>query len=148
MPSGPIRLLLVLLTASACAAHVTGIVEASDGATSLRSMGGRKVPLWLDADGKPLNDLDGYTVEVWGRRAVGPLRVDRWSVVEGTLPAWAGVLERRGVQLGLLDRGSQAFYFIGDVPELEPHLGELVVVEGYVDGPHRVTVTAFRVLAR
>jgi hypothetical protein len=99
-------------------------------------------------EGRPLADLDGYTVEVWGRRALGPLRVERWAVVEGSLPAFVGVVERRGLQVGLLDQGSQAFYFLDGVDALAEHVGDLVVVEGYVDGPHRVRVTAYRALVR
>ncbi len=136
----------MVVVAGGCSAHVRGVLEEGPVGVVVRAMAGKPVPLVLAGAAKPLAQLNGYTVEVWGQRALGAIRVERWSVVEGSLPAVVGTLERRGVQLGLLDQGSRAFYFVVGAPDLNDHVGQIVLVEGFVDGPHQIVVVSWRSL--
>ena len=49
-------------------------------------------------------------------RLFGALRVTTWEVPEGLhgMAVWIGRLERRGMQLGLLDHDSGAFYLLDE----------------------------------
>jgi hypothetical protein len=60
------------------------------------------------------------------------------------------VLVGRGVQLGVQDRNSGAYYLVDEaaVQDLEPFIGKPVLLEGYVDGAHRIAVLYYRVLAQ
>jgi hypothetical protein len=53
------------------------------------------------------------------------------------------------VQVGLQDRNTGSFYFVDDVAAstLAPYVGLPVLVEGWVDGPQRINVQFYRVLA-
>jgi hypothetical protein len=150
---GRIGLRVVLATAlmSGCATHVIGVVEPTDPGTMLTTSTGQHYRLALGREASPMRWLDGHMAEVSGPRVGRRIQVKEWKVIEGLhgLPVWVGVLEARGVQIGLHDRNSGAYYFVDQdaVDTLWPFLGEPVLLEGYVEGAHRVRVVYFRVLA-
>lgn len=141
----------VLLLLSGCATHAIGIVAPADGDVLLTTVHGEDYRLVLDEDTRPLQYLDGHTAEVEGPASFGRLRVRDWSILEGLhgLPVWVGVLEWRQGALGLQDRNTGAFYYVDPDNEevLDPFAGTPVLLEGYVEGAHRVRVVYFRVLA-
>jgi hypothetical protein len=141
-----------LLLVSGCPFHDVGLVRPVDDTTTLEDIDGFTYRLILtDADAAPLHYLDGHTADVWGTRLFHNVHVTDWKVIEGLhgMPAWVGTLEEKGVQLAILDRNSKAWYVLDrDATEsLEPYVGKVVLVEGYVDGAQRVRVVYFRVLA-
>lgn len=111
---------------------------------------GERMRLVHGPDDAALDALDGYRVVLEGNRLFGALRVTTWEVPEGLhgMAVWIGRLERRGMQLGLLDHDSGAFYLLDEEAwrELDLAVGQLVLVEGYIDGPHRVRVLHHQVL--
>jgi len=142
---------LATLLRSGCPTHALGIVEPANPGTTLTTSTGMRYRLALGLDASPMKWLDGHMAEVSGPRVGKRIRVKEWKVVEGLhgLPVWVGELEARGVQIGLQDRNSGAYYLVDQeaANTLWPFLGEPVLLEGYVEGAHRVRVVYFRVLA-
>ncbi len=145
-------LFAVLAGASGCAVHLVGIVEPTAQGPVLETPRGEQHHLLLDAGSRPMAALDGHLVEVDGRKLPGGVRVEEWRIIEGPhgMTTWAGNVVAYGVQIGIEDRNSGALYFVDDLAAraLQPHLGEIVAVEGYVDGPHRIQVLYWTLLAR
>jgi len=139
------------LGSTGCVAHLVGLVEGGDEALTLVTTEGRRIRLSAQGDAAPVAWLDGHLVEVEGVRVLGRLRITDWKVHEGLhgMTAWAGLLQANGVQLGLDDRNSGAYYLLDpdSTEALWPYRGKPVLVEGYVEGAHRVRVMYFRVLA-
>jgi hypothetical protein len=139
------------LLAAGCSAHVVGLVEPAAAGPHLRTSEGASFALVVAGDSAPMSYLDGHTAEVWGRKALGRLVVADWKVLDGLhgLPTWVGPLVAQGVQIGVQDRNSGGFYLLDQAgaAALEAYVGEQVLVEGYVEGAHRVRVVYFRVLA-
>ena len=134
-----------LLGFAGCHAHLTGMVEApADEALRLKTSEGRAYRLVLPGDAAPVAKLDGFFVEVEGQRMCRTIRVADWEITQGLhgMSVWVGKLEERGIQLGMDDRNSGAFYFLDEsaTKTLRPYVGRLIVLEGYVVGPHRVKV--------
>lgn len=142
----------VLWVGPGCAWKGEGLVAHHGLGTTVTTPTGGRLKLVLGESDRALAHLDGHLVMLEGRRAFGSLRVTDWSVPEGThgMAAWVGRLERRGVQLGLQDRNSGAYYLLDSAswPVLSGAVGQEVLVEGYVDGPHEVKVMFYRVLAK
>lgn len=135
-----------------CAFHEVGLVTPIPAGARLETMDGGVYQLVLTGqDGAPLHYLDGHTADVYGTRVFHKVQVTDWKVIEGLhgMPAWIGVIEERGVQLGMLDRNSGAYYLLDRdaYDTLLPYVGQIVLVEGYVEGAQRVHVVYFRVLA-
>ena len=134
-----------------CAFHETGLVSHEENGTILERMDGRRFHLVLPPTARALSYLDGHTADVWGNSWFHHVRVTDWKIPEGLhgMATWVGTLEERGIQIGLLDRNSGAYYLVdADAAEsLAAFAGKPVLLEGYVDGPHRVRVLYFRVLA-
>ncbi len=142
-------ILVVLVALQGCAWRGEGLIEAGGAHAALRTPTGARMVLVLREPDRPLATLHGYRVLLDGRRLGRKLWVRRWSVAEGVrgLGVWIGRLERKGYGVGLLDHNSGAFYTLGEGAEsLTGAVGHWVVVEGYVDGPHRVRVLHHRVL--
>ncbi len=142
----------LLLAQAGCAAQTMGIVHpAAPRGVVLDTPQGERYRLGLPRDAHPMRWLDGHLVEVEGTRIFKHLRVEGWSVLEGRhgLPVWVGPIEVRGSQVGMQDRNSGSFVFLDEraVPVLSPHAGRVVLVEGYVEGAHRIRVVYFRILA-
>ena len=139
----------VTLLAS-CASKVVGIVEPADGGMRLITPVGKEVRLVLLEDARSIRYLDGHMVEVRGPKLGKTLKVRDWKVREGLhgLAVWVGPLEARGVQVGVHDRNSGGFYLLDDeaARDLEIYAGHPAVLEGYIEGPHRLHVVYYRVL--
>lgn len=141
-------LLLPMFFLLGCQAHLQGLVR-EDGA-SLLTPTGRTVRVRGEGPGAELPHLVGLLVDVDGVRTPAGVRATEVRATEGShgLSAWIGVLEGLGLQVGLHDRNSRAWY------ELEPDsaetlrelVGQPVFLEGYVEGPHEIRVLYFRVL--
>lgn len=142
---------LGLLLVGGCAYHQTGLVEVGPRGTTLVEPDGDSVTLVLGEGSQPIRHLEGHLVDVEGQRFMRAVRVEGWRVPEGLhgMAAWVGPLTPMGSQLGLQDRNSGGFYLLD--PEAEKALAryadQVVLLEGYVDGPHRIHVLFYRVLA-
>ncbi|MCO4743430.1 MAG: hypothetical protein KC912_01490 [Proteobacteria bacterium] len=145
------RLLLPLLLLSGCAVRHTGFVYGTGEFAELRTLDGRGYPLKLPAQAKPLGYLDGHTTEVEGFRIFRTIHVKDWRVHDGLhgLPTWVGPLIAYGAELGIQDRNSGVFYYVDAraARDLEAYIGDIVLLEGWVQDARRVTVAYFRVLA-
>jgi hypothetical protein len=145
-------MLAVCIGSAACMVHLHGMVLQEGGAPVLVESDGSRWKLVLGPESRVIAALDGHDLDVTGRRLAGR-RVavgDEWRVGDGRhgLPTWVGVLQLVGVQLGVQDRNSGAFYLVDrDAEEtLRPFVGRTVLVEGYVEGAHVVKVVYYRVL--
>ncbi len=127
-----------------CATHVRGLVEPTPTGARLTTVEGRSYRLILTPQSAPIHSLDGHLVDAWGTRVFRTVRVGRWMVGEGLhgMPTWVGELVVLGDQLGVEDVNSGVFYLLDDAsaPALQAYAGEIVLLEGYVTGPHRVHV--------
>ncbi|MFT4622457.1 MAG: hypothetical protein ACI8PZ_001113 [Myxococcota bacterium] len=112
---------------------------------------GERWQLVLLGPAEPLTALAGHVVEVTGQRVFRTVRVGGWRVREGQhgMPAWVGPVQRMGAQVGIDDRNTGQFFWLdaAAAAELGAHIGEMVLVEGYVDGPHRVRMTNYLLLS-
>lgn len=133
---------------SGCAVTLTGLVVDRGAGVALQESDGHELRLVLSGDALPMQNLQGHLARVQGRRGLGAVAVTDWQVLEGVhgLQAWVGELRWHGAQLGLVDRNSGGFYLLDDgaVSTLAPLVEGVVLVEGYVVGPNRVKVVAYR----
>lgn len=151
----PYAMLLAVLgiATGGCAFHAEGLVGPEGAVTVLNTLDGERYRLALDSeDTRPLAFLQNHTTEIDGTRVFRVVHVTDWKVLEGLhgMPTWVGVLQDQGGRnLGITDRNSDAFYVLdeGATGLLRPELGKVVLVEGYVEGPHQVHVVYYRVLA-
>ncbi len=143
-----LRWLLPLL--AGCAAHVRGFVVPTDSGTAITTLAGEEYTLVLSGQSAPLAHLDGHLTQVDGQRIGRSVRVAQWRVIEGLhgLPVWVGAVQRFGAQVGVQDLASQHVIWVDEAAAraLAPHLGDVVLVEGWVDGPQRVRVAYWRPL--
>ncbi len=141
---------VVALLLAGCPFHEVGLVYPGEEGTVLDTEHGERVELSTAGEDAPLAWLDRHTTEVWGNRMSGKVHVTDWKIPEGLhgMPAWVGELELRGAQLGLQDRNSGAYYLVDheSFSTLTPYVGRMILIEGYIDGAHRVKVMFFRVL--
>ncbi|MBA2320792.1 MAG: hypothetical protein H0V89_06520 [Deltaproteobacteria bacterium] len=145
-----VPIVAALFPAPGCAVRLRGVIEAPEGTARLRLLDGHSLRLIAAGPAAGLGSLDGSWVEITGQRTLGTVRVAWWTVTEGPhgFPAYVGVLQPFGSQLGLEDRASGATLLLDDaaVAALWPERGRLVVLEGYIDGPHRLHVTWSKVV--
>jgi hypothetical protein len=141
---------LAALLLTGCPFHETGLVRPTDEGTVLETPTGDQFRVVTAGQAAPLAALDGHTTEVWGTRISRRVHVTDWKVLEGLhgLPAWVGELDQRGIMIGVQDRNSGAYYLVDpdSAETLKPYVGKTVLLEGYVEGAHRVRVLYFRVL--
>ncbi|MEQ1503895.1 MAG: hypothetical protein ABMB14_16760 [Myxococcota bacterium] len=138
------------LGGAGCLVHRVGWVETADGPVELISADGDRERLLLLPAASAVRQLDGHLVEIDGRKGLRRIQVAGWRVVEGphALPVWVGPIQRLGVQIGVQDLSSGALVFVDAAAEdaLGTHVGQLVAVEGYIDGPQRIQVQYWRLL--
>lgn len=144
-----IALLFAGLGACVPSAH-HGVVQVQGDTITLIRTEGPAVRLVAGAPGIPLDKLDGYGVTVDGERLGRRLRVTTWEVTDGgdgSAP-FVGILTRAGLQWELHDPKSGSVFRLVDrsVGDLAAHSGELVVVSGFVAGPHEINVVRWRAL--
>jgi len=147
-----VLLVAALAFAPGCAIKVAGLARPTPGGPTVETREGTTYRLVTTPDSAPLAQLDGHEVVVDGQRAFGAVRVTDWQVVSGLhgMPVWVGPVKVMGAQIGVADRNSGAFYWVDDgaARTLREHIGETVLLEGYVDGPHRVRVMYWRPLSK
>lgn len=106
--------------------------------------------LSLDADSDPLRFLDGHFTEVDGLRTGKRVRVEEWRIIEGVhgMPVFVGKLSRQPPLLGMDDHTTGSYIRLDEKASktLEEHVGDVVLVEGYIEGANLVKVVYFKVL--
>lgn len=137
--------------APGCAFHGVGLATPAPAGPQLMTSDGATWQLVVSGDATALGGLDGHTAEVWGRRGVGRVVVvTDWKVVEGLhgMPVFVGPTAAMGSQVVIEDHNTGGVYFVDEegADVLWPFVGEWVLVEGYVEGAHRVRVVYYRVL--
>lgn len=143
-------MLLPLLLGCSLHAVQTGLVQSGDAGLGLVGDTGRRASLVARDDAAPLHHLEGCTVEVRGLQLGRRLWVDDWKVLDagdGSMP-FVGVLRRDGMQWSLRDRNSGSTVFLDpdSLAGLEAHVGEPVLLIGYILGAHRVNVVRWKSL--
>lgn len=141
----------VALGLSGCAWKGEGLVHSDGPGAWLETSTGQRMRLLFDAERAPMRHLEGHILAIEGTRIFKNVRVSDVRIPSGVtgMPVWFGRLERRGMMLGMTDYNTGGSYFLFDADvyeELAPFVGEFVLIEGYVDGPHRVRVMQFEVL--
>lgn len=133
-----------------CAAHAVGWVETAAGRPEMTVGDGDRVRLGLVGGSAALKELDGYLVEVNGRRLLGKLQVVTWRAIEGPhgMPVWVGPVQRWGVQIGVADEvtGDLVWVNASVAGRVGDQLGRRVVIEGYSIGRDDVQVVEWRPL--
>lgn len=141
---------LSTLLLTACVWKGEGLIQSTPLGPVVQTSTGARLRLVHGPDDAALDGLDGFRVLLEGQRVFRTLRVSDWEIPEGVhgMAVWVGRLERRGVQLGLSDHNSGAYYLLesSSWPDLQDAVGSWVAIEGYVDGPHRVVVLHHQVL--
>lgn len=142
--------IVVLALLSGCAWKGEGLVESTATGPYLRASTGQRWRLIATDEDRILGHLEGQIVTLEGRRVLKNLTVKSFRIPTGIhgMPVWFGTLERRGLQLGLQDRNNGGYYLLrpGFPDALLDAIGSQVLVEGYVDGPHRVRVMFYSIL--
>ena len=132
-------------------AEVAGVVRVSDGSrVHVDALSGESYRLSLSGDAAWLHDLEGSSVWVQGTRLGQKIWVGEWRVVtgaDGSAP-YLGWLRRHGANLVLSDRNSGAEYVFdpSSFAVLEEAAGQVVLVTGFVVGPHTLRVVDWRVV--
>ncbi|MEC7240578.1 MAG: hypothetical protein VXW32_05020 [Myxococcota bacterium] len=131
--------------------EVAGVVRVSDGSeVHLDAMSGESYRLFLSAEAEWLRELDGASVWAQGPQLGDRFWVGEWRVVtgaDGSAP-YLGPLRLHGANLVLRDRNSGADYVFDEASfhKLKGSAGEVVLVSGFVVGPHTLHVVEWRVL--
>ena len=133
-----------------CSFHASGLARPDGAGVSLEQMDGHIVRLVTGPESFPLRALDGHSITIDGQRIGRTVRVGAWTVDDGLhgMPVWVGPVRLMGAQIGIEDHNSQAFYWVDDdaARTLAPHADKVVLLEGYIDGPHRIHVLYWRSL--
>jgi len=134
----------------AVAVRAVGRVAPVGDAMVITSSEGTSRPLELSGVAEPMRYLDGHTVTVEGVLHKQAIQVRRWHVIEGLngLSVWVGRLVSTPDGLGLVELDSDAvFQLDADVaPDLEPWIGQTVLVEGLIEGALGIRVMFYRPL--
>lgn len=147
-----VPILLCLAASTGCAVTLRGLVEpAADGAI-LVDPEGRSWTLDLRTRrARLLTHLDGEGIELSGARRGARIRVDDWSLREGThgLQAFFGPIREVGGVVVVQDEVSGGPVRLDKEASnvLSQSVGEMVLIEGYVEGAQAVRVVYYRVLA-
>ncbi len=116
----------------------------------IRSSEGKTRVLELEGSSRPIRYLNGHLVELEGRLHRGAIAVEEWRVVEGLhgLSVWVGQLEERQGGLAIADLDSGATYSLdpGVTLDLKPWVGQVLLVEGYVESTLGIHVMYYRPL--
>ena len=141
---------VLLAFVAGCAVHTQGLVKLDGDRVRLVEPTGRTRTLVLEGDAQPLAYLEDHIITVDGKAGPAGLKVADWSVGNGLhgLTTFVGRLERRG-GLGLEDRNSGVWVRLhpDHDAQFSPWVGQTVLLEGYVAGPHQVKVQFHRILA-
>lgn len=144
---------LAILLTSACAFPVraTGLIRWTGEEVLIAGSNGVSRPIHQTPTSQPLRYADGLLVSLDGTWRKGGIEVGTWHVDEGPtgLSSWVGTVVRSGADgIVLVPReGGPSLGLTGMmVPAMRGEVGELVFVEGLIDGPMRVQVLSWRPL--
>ena len=134
-----------------CAVHLKGLFQHNGGTQYLLHENDKKLLVRSDSEAVGVMRLDGYLLEIWGKRHFGQLRIDKYKILEGNhgLAHWTGHLAWQYGVLGLVDVEGSQFRPLGGshLSALKARIGDLVFVEGYIVGAGEVQVVYYRILA-
>lgn len=134
----------------AVAVRAVGRVAPVGDTMVITSSEGTSRPLELTGVAEPMRYLDGHTVTVDGVLHKQAIQVRRWHVIEGLngLSVWVGRLVSTPNGIGIVELDSDAvFQLDADVaPDLEPWIGQTVLVEGLIEGALGIRVMFYRPL--
>lgn len=141
----------ILLTGCALSTRQAGLLEVDQQRLVLHQPTGKTVALMPGADDPELFHLGGCTVEVEGTRFLRRLTVRRWRVTDagdGSQP-FIGQLSRPGAQYLLQDwnTGTTLILNPDSLGELSDHVGDTVLIVGFVSGAQEVSVVSWRSLS-
>jgi len=131
-------------------AEVTGLVRTGESAVHLDTVAGQAYRLNLSGDAELIAGLNGDSIAVRGLRVGESIWVKEWQVVtgaDGSAP-YLGRLVRHGANLVLEDRNSGGRFVFDEssYKNLEGEAGNIVLVRGFVVGPHVLHVMDWKVL--
>ena len=128
--------------------HQMGLIKTERSAVQLSTIEGKQFMLYLGADKKYIQHLDGCQLKVEGVQLHRHFWVQKWKVTDGgdgSAP-FIGILERKGIQFFINDINSGSTVLLEKVGKLSEHVGKPVLVVGVVIGSHQVKVMSWRLL--
>jgi hypothetical protein len=140
----------ILLTGCALKARHTGLLEVDGGHLRLHEPSGTTRILLPGSDDPELVHLGGCGVEIEGATFLGRMTVRRWRVTDagdGSQP-FIGRLTRPGAMYMLEDWNTGSIIYLEPLSAgpLSGHVGEIVLIVGFVSGPQQVSVVSWRSL--
>ena len=143
--------MLLLLLGCALSTRRAGLLEVDDQHLRLHESSGQTLVLHPGADDPELHRLGGCSIEVEGARFIRRMTVRRWRVTDagdGSQP-FIGQLKRPGSQYLLEDwnTGTTLVLDGASVGALSEHVGETVLIVGFVSGTQQVSVVSWRSLS-
>ena len=141
----------ILLTGCALTTRQAGLLEVDSQRLLLHQPSGKTVALVPGADDPELHHLGGCTIEVEGTRIMGRLTVRKWRVTDagdGSQP-FIGQLTRPGSQYFLQDWNTGTTLILNpeSIGLLSDHVGDTVLIVGFVSGAQEVSVVSWRSLS-
>ncbi len=132
-------------------ARRAGLLEKPGTTIRLAATDGKHFRLILGESSRPLRSLEGCQVSVEGCRIGAWLVVKNWKVTDagdGSEP-YIGILRQHGSRLLLEDRntGMPLLLDQASAAELEPFVGRMILVIGFIVGAQEVGVVAYRVIS-
>ena len=140
-----------LLTGCALTARHSGLLEVDGSHLRLHEPTGGTRILMPGSDDPELVHLGGCTLEVEGATFLRRMTVRRWRVTDagdGSQP-FIGQLNRPGAQYMLEDWSTGTVLYLdpSSLGGLADHVGDTVLVVGFVSGAQQVTVVSWRSLS-
>jgi hypothetical protein len=143
---------MLLLSLLACALHEpqVGLVQNTADEVHLIGNNGRDFHVISSEIAGPLRQLEGCSVSVTGRGLRHRLWINDWKVLDagdGSSP-FVGVLRQEGLKYVIRDRNSGSTVYLDprSMNGLLDHVDDLVLVVGYVQGTHQVSVVSWKAL--
>ena len=143
---------LIALWLVGCALHGegSGVVRVVQSGPQIDSVSGQSWSMKLSGNSKWIEHLEGDSVWVAGRRLGDTIWVKEWRVItgaDGSAP-YLGLLRRHGANLVLQDWNSGGEYVFDDssYERMGVAAGKVVLVRGFVVGPHTLHVVDWRPL--
>jgi len=140
--------LLSVLLSNACVVHRKGTIKQHSERIVVEQFDGKMTPLILLGGASPLKFLEGYLVDLQGKKLFNQITVERWRVIQGLhgLTVWTGFVEKLGGQIGLRERTGGIFLQVNESAEgaFAGQIGRLVLVEGYIEGANQIHVVYYR----
>lgn len=144
-------MLLILLAGCTLTTRRVGLLEVDNTRLMLHEPTGRTTVLMPGSDDPELAHLSGCSVEIKGARLGPRMTVRQWRVTDagdGSLP-FIGQLQRPGAQYFIEDWNTGSTIFLNplSVGQLSQHVGDTVLIVGFVSGAQEVSVVSWRSLS-